>query len=327
MSGWVTVASVTGVDQPVTGWFWLVGGMVTCAAWNIRTVIREKVGQSGVGDSLSFLFDANKEKAGLGGARMATIEAGPRKVDAVMALPAGEKVVADVQKKTEYIEGAMGLPPGTMTIAPNLDRADLAQVTLSDPRVMRQPIPWPGPSNPGASVADPVRPGVWQDLDDVEYVMTNHHLQIMGMSGAGKSISGAWNLLAELITRHDVAVLAADVTKGDQSLGPLREGLHRFETDKAGVRTLISDVHDQLKPRTDWLSSHGFVNWEPGCGLTYWILWLEEFPDINDSWGDALAARRPRRSAQRAQGKAERRAARRGGPVGRLGSRVLLALR
>jgi hypothetical protein len=78
-----------------------------------------------------------------------------------------------------HIEGALGLPPGSMTVAANMDRADLAQVTLSDPRVMRKSIPWPGASNPGGSVADPIRPGVWQDLDDVEYVVAGHHLQIM----------------------------------------------------------------------------------------------------------------------------------------------------
>jgi hypothetical protein len=81
-------------------------------------------------------------------------------------------------------------------------------------------------------------------------------------------------------------VLAADITKGRQSLGPLEESLHRFETSKAGVRKLVTDVEAQLKPRTDWLSDRGFVNWERGCGLAYWVIWLEECPDILDALGD-----------------------------------------
>lgn len=283
---WVTSCSVAGIGQPVVTWFLLAGGVTVCAGWNIRTVIREKAGLSGVTDPLSFLFDQGKDRTGLDGARMATVKAGERKIEAAMALPAGQKTVGDVQKKTEHIEGAMGLPPGTLTVAADLDRADRAQVTLSDPRIMRAPIPWPGPSRPGGSIAEPVRPGVWQDGDDVADTIPGSHRQFMGKTGSGKSIGGAWDYLAEIITRHDVAVFAADITKGDQTLGPLCSALHRFETTKTGVRSLISDIEAQLKPRTDWLSAHGYVNWEPGCGLTYWVLWLEEFPDIGDALGD-----------------------------------------
>ncbi|MDL4815461.1 helix-turn-helix domain-containing protein [Actinomadura opuntiae] len=286
VSMWVTACSVAGFTQPVILWFWVAGGLVTAAAWNIRTVIRSRQGGRGVTDALAFLFDQSKDKANLDGARMATVKAGERKIEAAMALPAGEKVVADIQKKTEHIEGAMGLPPGTMTVAPNLDRADLAHVTFSDPRVMRSPIPWPGPSRPGGSIAEPLRPAVWQDGEDVEHILIGHHVQAMGKTGAGKSIGAAWNYLAEIVTRHDAAVFAADITKGDQSLGPLRPALHRFETTKGGVRSLINDMHSQLKPRTDWLSARGFANWEPGCGLTYQVGWFEEVPDIFDALSD-----------------------------------------
>jgi hypothetical protein len=66
----------------------------------------------------------------------------------------------------------------------------------------------------------------------------------------------------------------------------LRPALHRFETTKAGVRSLVADLQAQLKPRTDWLSDRGYVNWEPGCGLTYWVGWFEEVPDIFEALGD-----------------------------------------
>ncbi|MFI0367570.1 hypothetical protein ACH35V_06795 [Actinomadura sp. 1N219] len=283
---WVTSCSVAGIGQPVVTWFFLAGGVVTCTGWNIRTVIRSKAGLSGVTDPLAFLFDQGKDRTGLDGARLATVKAGDRKIDAAMALPAGQKTVSDVQKKTEHIEGAMGLPPGTITVAADTDRADRAKVTLSDPRIMRAPIPWPGPSLPGASIAEPVRPGVWQDGDDVADTIPGSHRQFMGKTGSGKSIGGAWDYLAEIITRHDVAVFAADITKGEQTLGPLRPALHRFETTKTGVRSLINHLQAQLKPRTDWLSARGYVNWEPGCGLAYWVLWLEEFPDIGEALGD-----------------------------------------
>ncbi|WP_433465811.1 hypothetical protein [Spirillospora sp. CA-128828] len=280
VSMWVTACSVAGFTQPVILWFWVAGGLVACAGWNIRTVIRSRQGAHGVNDTLAALFDAHKDKANLGGARMATVNAGERKIEGVMALPAGEKVVADIQKKTEHIEGAMGLPPGTMTVSANMDRADLAHVTFSDPRILRTPLPWPGPSRPGTSVAELVRTGVFQDGDDAELFIVGNHLQIMGRTGSAKSLGAGWNLLSELFTRPDVAVLAADLSKGEQTLGPCRKSLHRFETDKAGVSSLIRDVYGKIKPRTDWLAAHGFTEWQPGCGLTYWVVWFEEAAKI-----------------------------------------------
>jgi hypothetical protein len=273
---WVTAATVVGASHPVTGYFWLVGGLTIAASWNIRTVIRSKMAEAGISDPLSFLFNRDKDKAKLGSATMKTIEAGERKIDAEMSGFGGEKTVADLQKRTENIEGAMQLPPGTMTISPDMDRADMAKVTISDPRIMRSPIPWPGPSRPGESIAEPIRTGVFQDLEDVAHTIPGQHVQVMGMTGSGKSIGCAWNTLAEIVTRPDVAVFAIDLKKGEQSLGPLRKSLHRFETTEAGARALIDDMQAEAAGRTDYLASKGLVRWKQGCGLAYWVLYAEE---------------------------------------------------
>lgn len=279
---WVTAATITGVGEPATKSLAVLGGVVLALSWNIRHVIRETAGD-GVSDPLNFLFNQSKERFGLEGAQAYTRKAGPHKIEGALALPAGEKSVEDVQKKIEYVEGGMGLPPGSIGVAPNEDRADYAHVTISDPRVMKRPIPWPGPSLPGRSISEPLRPGLWQDLDPVEHVFIGHHLQIMGMVGSGKSIGGAWNYLAEIVPRIDAAVFAADLTKGEQTLGPLRPALHRFETTKRGVRSLLADLYGEVKPRTDYLSGKGLQKWVPGCGLLYWYVWLEEFPDVGDA--------------------------------------------
>jgi hypothetical protein len=279
---WITVATITGPTAEVTKSLAVLGGTVLALSWNIRHVIRDQHFDTG-NDRLAFLFDRSKDTFGLDGARVHTRKAGQHKIEGTLALPPGEKSVEDVQKKTEYLEGGMKLPPGSISLAANEDRADHARITVSDPRVMKRPIGWPGPSRPGASIAEPIRLGVWQDLDPVAYLIIGHHLQMMGQTGTGKSIGGAWNYLAETVTRIDVATFAADLTKGEQTLGPLRPALHRFETTKAGVRAMLADLHAQVKPRTDFLSAHGHQNWAPGCGLTYWVVWLEEFPDIGDA--------------------------------------------
>lgn len=278
---WVTAATITGVTDTRTLYFAVLGGVFFSLTWNLRAVIRNVTGD-GSGDPLNDLFAKVRDRYGYGGAEMHTKKAGEHKIEATLELPAGEKTVTDAQKKIENAEGALHFPPGSVTMAQDPDRADRAQVTIVDPRKMKEPIPWPGPSRPGKSIAEPVVPGLWADFEPVEYVLLNHHLQVMGKTGSAKSLGAGWNLLGEAMTRRDVAIFAADVTKGDQTLGPLRPALHRFETEPGRVKALLMELQAGVKERTDQLAAKGLTNWEPGCGLSYWLILLEEFPDIFD---------------------------------------------
>ncbi len=136
----------------------------------------------------------------------------------------------------------------------------------------------------------------------MRYVLTGHHLALNGMTGSGKSVGGGWSLLAELVTRSDVAVLAADLTKGEQSLGCMRPSLHAFVTTKDGARALLDGVHAMIRARTDYLAERGLQRWQAGCGLVYVVCWLEEAPDVIDSLTDVgrerwLSAMKAARSA------------------------------
>ncbi|MBN6051319.1 hypothetical protein JYK22_05185, partial [Nonomuraea sp. RK-328] len=281
---WVCAATINGPTTVVTGRLVLIGGVTLALSWNIRTIIRMKgLDQPGaITDPLAFLFKQGAERAGMPAIEATTTNTGAHKVEGEVQLEAGRQVAEDLTRKVAYVESGIGLPPGSITTAIDPDDASKAKVTVSDPRVMRRPIPWPGPSRPGLSIADPLRVGLWQDLDEVEFALIGYHLQLMGMTGSGKSIGGAWNILGEVITRYDVAVFAGDITKGKQTLGPLEVALHRFETTKAGVKAMLKDLHGKLKERTDYLASKNLQKWKPGCGLTYWLVWLEEFPDIYD---------------------------------------------
>jgi hypothetical protein len=283
---WFTIATITGIWQPVTFAVLFFGGLTLGIGWNIRTVIRMHNPEAAHGDALGALFDRTKETFGLGDARVRTTEATDYKIKGKMALPSGEKTADDVIKKVGNIESGFKVPPGTVQLAADQDNASQAHITITDPRIMRKPLPWPGPSLPGGSIAKALRPGLWQDMDPVQHVIPGHHLQITGMSGAGKTEGGAWNYLAEAITRHDVAIFAADLTKGEQGLGPFRPALHRFETTTAGVRQMLRDIEAQIQPRTDFLAARGYQKWVEGCGLLYWLIWLEEVPKILNSLGD-----------------------------------------
>ncbi|MEU8347847.1 DNA translocase FtsK [Spirillospora sp. NPDC048832] len=294
-AGWFTVATITGVTADATVGTLFFGGVTLALSWNIRSVIRLSASDDaldGGGDALSNLFDRAKEQAGLKGARVRATEVTDHKIKGQMQLPPGEMTSEDAQKARDRVESAMQLPPGSVTVTQDQDRADRAHMSVSDPRAIRQAIPWPGPSHPGASIDKPLRIGVYQDGDPVEYRFVGHHLQIMGMTGSGKSIGGAWNIVGEIMTRKDTAVFSIDISKDDQTMGPLREGLHRFETTKAGAVALIRALHAEIPKRTKWLASRGFQNWEPGCGLAYWFFHVEEvaklFNELDGKDGELL---------------------------------------
>ncbi|WP_327105429.1 hypothetical protein [Nonomuraea glycinis] len=285
---WVVAATINGPVTVFTGRLVLIGGFTIALTWNIRTIIRAKgLDQPGaITDPLALLFGQGAERAGMHAVEATTVKATAHKVEGEVQLEQGRQTAEDLQRKIAYVESGIPLPPGSITTSIDPDDASKAKVTISDPRVMKHPILWPGASLPGLSVADPIRPGLWQDLDEVEYVIVGHHVQMMGQTGAGKGIGGAWNFLAELVTRYDVAVFAGDITKGKQTLGPLEESLHRFETTKAGVKAMLAELQARVKERTDYLASKGLQKWKKGCGLTYWLVWLEEFPDIYDCLSD-----------------------------------------
>jgi hypothetical protein len=279
---WLCLALVTGIHSQATGYLGVLLAVTICLTWNLRRAHVAAPQDSGA-VKISDLFEDAAAPAGVKGAKMTVREVGPRKIRGLIRLVPGEHTAADLVRRLPNVESGMKLPPGSLTATENIDRADLAEITLTDPRLMRQPIPWPGPSRPGGSIADPIRPGLWQDADPVDWTITGHHILLMGMTGAGKGFGGAWGYLGEVITREDAAVLAADITKGDQTLGPLRPALHSFADTLPAARGLLNDVRAIIRPRTDYLASRGLQRWERGCGLTYLIVWMEEASDIIDA--------------------------------------------
>lgn len=281
-SAWITAATITGATASPTLDVGLLAGAGLAVAWNIRCVIRsDDADDSGSGRGLKVLFGDATEKAGLKGTVLKAVDKQPRRVTGTAQMEGGN-TAEDLQKRISAIESAMGLPPGTMTATVDEDDASAAKVVFSDARLMREPIPWEGPSRVGASIGDPIRVGVHQDGRDAEWTIPNHHSQVMGKTGVAKSFGGFWNFAGEAMTRHDAALFVADLDKGEQTVGPMREGLHRVELDLPGAKRMLAEFYAVVRPRTDYLASKGLKEWQPGCGLTFLILWLEEFPTLGD---------------------------------------------
>lgn len=185
----------------------------------------------------------------------------------------------------EKFEAAAGWPPGSMIVTPDLTDAGYARVKITNPKILRKPVPWQGPSWIGGSIADPISIGMYQDGNECEVIIPETQIQVMGQVGSGKSLGGAWNALGEMITRDDVVIWAIDIKKGMQTLGPLAPALHRLATTPADAIDLLNDANALITPRTNYLSSEGLGKWYRGCGLKYLVVWIEEVPEVMDELG------------------------------------------
>lgn len=214
-----------------------------------------------------------------------------RHVKATIRLPDGvgyDDIVAGGSRSSiiQRVEAAAGWPPNTIVAVPNIHNARFVNAILSDPRILRKPVRWEGPSwTNGASIADSISIGMYQDGTECEVEVPATQIQIMGQVGSGKSLGGAWNALAEMITRHDVVIWGIDIKKGLQTLGPLAPGLHRVATTPADAIDLLQDANNLITPRTNYLSSEGLGKWFRGCGIKYLVLWIEEAPYVMDALG------------------------------------------
>jgi hypothetical protein len=250
---------------------------------------------------LSIGFGAAAEKAGLGNARVlasarkpedAPARAGrtrgrrgtalvPRILSGTVALEGGEVTPADAAERAANLEGAMGFPPGALGLTQNSRRGNFADYTVSDPAVLAEPWPWPGPSAPGADMGVPFRLATRQDGEPwlVNFLPVSH-TRATGMSGSGKTMSWLWNRLAEGVTREGYAMVAVDVTKMWQFLGPVRAGLHAAAVDPASALRLFTALERVRVARLDYLAKNHMTEWTLGCGLTYLDIALEELGEI-----------------------------------------------
>lgn len=277
---YVMIATITGITQPVVVFFELAFGATIAVSWDIRVVIRAQDPEAGIRDPLAWLWEKAREVSGFDGTTAKVVKVEEHKLDAQVKIDGGDKTVEDLQKKTLNMETAMGLPPGALTITADQNRADLAAMSISDPRILHNTLPYYGPLHPDGSIADPIRLGLYQDMNPVDLVLLGYHLMINGMSGSGKSFGGGWNILASLMSRKDVSIIAADLTKADQTLGDAAEAIDWLIFNKAQANALMDGLQRAVPARTAWLSAHGYKKWQKGCGLQAVFIHLEECPDV-----------------------------------------------
>jgi hypothetical protein len=129
-----------------------------------------------------------------------------------------------------------------------------------------------------ASVFQPARPKKGKVLS---------HLGIEGMPGSGKS-NFSRLCLAEGVRIYDVEDWVMDPVKAEQTVGCVAPAIDWVAVTKPEAENLIDFVMDITEARFRYLGTYGYDNWEPGCGLPFLRVWLEEGNVMAQIVGDRM---------------------------------------
>ncbi|MFC5719855.1 plasmid transfer protein TraB [Streptomyces gamaensis] len=286
-SSWFTAAAIAGPNAGPLGGLYFIGAPALALSWNIRQIMRRNPDATPTGSDGGLL-----EKVGLAKTQITRTHVAPNKATFDLQLPRGELTSEDVSKAAPLLASALDVPKNAIRVLPDPDSASRAQLTVVPLDLLKNTVPYPGPSHPGGSIADPVHVALYEDgTDGVLYFPGDPtagrnamHLLIMGMTGSGKSESGL-TALAEILTRRDVIVWASDPSKAEQILGPLLPAIGWAALDLQSTEAMIAALKAVIPARTAWLAKYGYKQWVPECaepqadgspGMPYLIAWFEE---------------------------------------------------
>lgn len=155
----------------------------------------------------------------------------PRTMTGRVMMPP-EVTVSEGAERVEGLEQNLGFPPGSVTLRQSPDDP-WADFTASDPHLLDVPEPWPGPSRPHGTMAEPFRMGVRQDGSTALIRrLPNYHTRGMGQTGSAKAL------------KLDTPV---PVPSGWTTMGELRDGDLVF--DDAGGLCHVVKAHPVLYDR------------------------------------------------------------------------------
>ncbi|MEU7590664.1 conjugal transfer protein TraB [Micromonospora sp. NPDC049230] len=274
-SAWTTMAVIEGPWSRGMFGVWFIGTVVGSVVVGVRRIMH-KAGGDGDEASAGGLADAVKS---LRGARLGRTTIDGARATATVVLESGT-TASDLAADRGALASALDVPATAVRVIPNPDSARRAKMSVVPVDQLRETRYWPGPSAPGASIADaPIRLGVIEDGEPLDlWLPGDHkagrnsaHLSVVGMSGAGKT-ELVLNLCADVLTRNDVRLVVTDTRKGDQLPEWLRLGAHETYLTPESAEDYIEDLPRLIAERARHLGQRGLKQWVKGCGLPYLVL-------------------------------------------------------
>ncbi|MDT8916231.1 hypothetical protein [Amycolatopsis sp. PS_44_ISF1] len=303
-TAWLTAATIAGPGAHPLLDMWLMGAPALALSWNIRRVLKVSSKDSAAGGGENQLFKAVK----LAGTKIrGELAVGPNKVQIPLQLPAGEMTADDVTQAKGRIASALSVSKNSVRVIPDPDHHDRAELVIVPTNMLKESVPWPGPSAPGGSIMEPLVVAIYEDGAPVEFWLPGDksvegnprnasHGMVMGMNGAGKSHGGkiGWT---EILTRKDVNLWVADPVKGKQTLGRFANKVHWPAITRQQSEAMVAVLPTVITDRTNHLAERRLDQWVPGCGLQYLVVWIEEAATLMRDSDDLVELVQTARSA------------------------------
>jgi hypothetical protein len=229
----------------------------------------------------------------MNGARIRALDVKPWRIRSEVALVRGVQTPKVITDHREQFASMNALPLSSVLAKANQRNHSRVFLDWVLEDVLSTVRYWPGPAAIGKSIADaPTRFGLYEDrvyaerfgpaitadmakrLGRAEKNLS--HLLSEGMNGAGKSTVNRI-LVADGATRLDLEEWLVDTVKKLQTFGQLGQAFQWFAITVPEAKALVRFLANSVIPaRADYLGAHGFDNWEPGCGIPYLRVTVEE---------------------------------------------------
>jgi len=270
--GWIIAAVAKQPWNPTIALIWLLGGLTLAMTWNIRSAIRT----DNRDDILATFFKEN----GLEGTRSRATFKSADILKYTVSLLRGHGTVESLQKLKIKIASLFGAPPNGVRIIPDNENASKAYMTIVRRDMLKKPTVYKWEFKEELTPDDPITVGIYEDATPVQFSLHSKnlgsaHMLVQGANGSGKS-EFAKVLFAEIFKRKETELWIVDTVKGSQTLGLVQAAADWVIDNEKLADILFKKFAKIIKVRADYLGKKNLSKWQPGCGLSFIYLHIEE---------------------------------------------------
>jgi hypothetical protein len=287
----------------LTGW-WLLTSLIVgefvAASWALYRIdaFRQRTDQPETEDSL-------RKELGLEGTRFgrpvhhrdATGEV--TRIEVPVKHAPGQTVNV-IQDAVPAIESLAGAPRGRSRAVPT-ESANASNLVIITKDVLKDLVPYAGPSSPGGCITDPLLTSIGEDQQfGLRYIAGGRpeapnpsSTGWMGMTRTGKTLNAQIGAM-EIMSRHNAQMFWFDTVKGAQTVRPLRKGLDVIvaSDDKKVFRAGMKALMALIRWRADRLGGAGYRSWTPeaakALGMPFLVAHFEEADELCDIAPDEM---------------------------------------